>query len=165
MTNYKTINDILHMVNKTTYPRIARQLQMLAITEFAKEIEKKGCKIVSCHPYQIKLDNSKIVKVLGSYIEYTYDEKEYFYFQFDENPFFPPMGFRKNIQSKEVYTTGVTELNLIYEGINEYSIEEKYIKQLVQNLHKAEKYLKTTVSTIYKDKITHKDEQQRIYTN
>lgn len=168
MANYKTVNEILHMINRTTYPRIASQLQMLALTEFAKEIEKKGCKIVGCHPYQIKLDNGKVTRVIGSYLNYTYDEKTYFYFQFDENPFFPPMGYRKVIDNNKIYTTGLTELKHMYNGINEYNIEEENIKKLITNIYDSETYLtklsfiqkKENVSTFIKE-----EKKQKIYTN
>lgn len=163
MANYKTVNEILNMVNRTTYPRIARQLPMLALTQFAREIEEQGGKIISCHPEQIKTNDNKVVRVVGSYLHYTYDENTYFYFQFEENPFFTPKGFRKNINKKIQYTTGIIELNHMYDNINEYSIEDKYIKQLVKNLHESEKYLQTT-KMIYSKRI-YNNKTQEIYTN
>lgn len=163
MANYKTVNEILHMVNKTTYPRTSEQLPMLALTQFAKEIEEQGAKIISCHPEQIQTNDNTVIRVIGSYLHYTYDENTYFYFQFEENPFFTPTGFRENINKKIQYTTGIVKLNHMYDNINEYSIEDKYIKQLVKNLYESEKYLQTT-KMIYSKRI-YNNKTQEIYTN
>lgn len=161
---YKTVKEILAMVyNQKRYCKTTKTLIALALTEFAKEIEADGGKILSCHPINIQL-NGEGYLTIGMYLRYTYDGHYIYYIQFDENPFFPQQGYREYYTDKHRVSTGLTEFNFIWDGVNEYSFEEKYVKKLTENLHKCEKYLKA-LSMSYKDKyVPYRDTmEQKIY--
>ena len=145
----KTLKEIMDGIpDRITYSRHATQLASLALTKFAEEITQKGAIILKCSPKQIKLDDGTIVKVIGTYLKYTYNEETIYYIQFDDNPFFCPKGY---ITEKNGVSTGVTELPIVYNDVNEYLVEEKNIEQLFKNIFIAEDYLKK-LSRIRKDK-------------
>ena len=162
-TNYKTINEIINNISdKVFYSNAAGQLAMLAITQFAEKITKNGATILRCSPRQIKLDNGKIVKVLGSYINYTYNFETLYHIQFDQyNPFFSPMGYKCNNHNEETY---MVELPNIFNSVNEYSSEENNVKKLVDNMFEAEVFLKELPYRIKKSD-TNKEFSQKIYYN
>jgi len=161
---YKTVKEILAMVyDQKRYYRAAKTLQALALTEFTKEIEQKGAKILSCSPVNIQFDGKGHLTV-GTYLKYTYDGYFIYYIQFDENPFFPQQGYRECYSDKHKASTGLIEFNFIWDGIKEYSFEDKYVKKLTENLHKCEEYLKS-LSMPYKNKyVFYRDNiEQKIY--
>ena len=155
----KTFEEIMNGVtDRIHYSKHAEQLTALALTRFAEAIEKKGAIILICSPKQIKLDDGTIVKVIGNYLKYTYNEQTIYYIQFDSNPFFGAMGY---ITESTGASTGLTELPMVYYDVNEYKVEETNIQTLTLNIHKTEDYLKT-LSRIRKDKDT-KCEQHIYY--
>lgn len=161
---YKKVTEILDMAyNQKKYCKSAKTLQALALTEFAKEIEFKGAKILSCSPVNIQFDGKGHLTV-GTYLKYTYDGYFVYYIQFDENPFFPQQGYRECYSDKYKSSTGLTEFNFIWDDVKEYSFEDKYVKKLTENLHKCEEYLKS-LSMPYKNKyVFYRDSmEQRIY--
>lgn len=162
--DYKTVKEILAIIyDQKRYCKSAKTLQSLALTEFAKEIEKKGAKILSCSPVNVQFNREGHLTI-GTYLKYTYDGHYIYYIQFDENPFFPQKGYREYYTDKHRVSTGLTEFNFIWDGVNEYSFEEKYVKKLTENLHKCEEYLKT-LSMACKDKyVPYRDTiEQKIY--
>lgn len=161
---YKTVKEILAMVyNQKKYYRAAKTLQSFALTEFAKEIEKKGAKILSCSPVNVQFNREGHLTI-GTYLKYTYDGHYIYYIQFDENPFFPQKGYREYYTDKHQVSTGLTEFNFIWDGVNEYSFEEKYVKKLTENLHKCEEYLKTLSMTCKDKYVPYRDTiEQKIY--
>jgi hypothetical protein len=145
----KTFEEIMSgITDHIHYDRSASQLTSLALTKFAEEITQKGATILNCSPKQIKLDDGTVVKVIGTYLKYTYNEETIYYIQFDDNPFFGASGY---ITEKNGISTGVTELPIVYNDVNEYLVEEKNIEQLFNNIFIAEDYLKK-LSRIRKDK-------------
>ena len=161
---YKTVKEILEMgCTQKRYYKSAKILQSLALTQFAKEIENKGAKILSCSPVNIKF-NGEWDLTIGTYLKYTYDGHYIYYIQFDENPFFPQQGYREYYTDKHRVSTGLTEFDFIWDGVNEYSSEDKYINKLTENLHKCEEYLKS-LSMPCKDKyVPYRDTiEQKIY--
>ena len=145
----KTFEEIMSGVtDHVHYARSASQLTSLALTKFAKQISEKGAKILCCSPKLIKLNDGTIEKVIGTYLKYTYNEETIYYIQFDDNPFFGASGY---ITEKNGVSTGVTELPIVYNDVNEYLVEEKNIEQLFKNIFIAEDYLKK-LSRIRKDK-------------
>ena len=161
---YKKVTEILAMAyNKKRYYKSAKILQSLALTQFAKEIENKGAKILSCSPVNIKF-NGEWDLTIGTYLKYTYDGHYIYYIQFDENPFSPQQGYREYYTDKHRVSTGFIEFDFIWNGVNEYSFEDKYVKKLTENLHKCEKYLKS-LSMPCKDKyVPYRDTiEQKIY--
>ena len=157
--DYKTMEEIMNSVpDKTHYSRSAEQLASLALTKFAEQITEKGATILSCSPKQIKLDNGEIVKVVGMYLRYTYNLSSVYYIQFDSNPFFQPKGY---ITDSRGMSTALTELPTIFDGVNEYAVNDENIEQLTNNIFTSEKYLKD-LSFIYKDKTVY-DFKQHIY--
>lgn len=161
---YKTVKEILAMVyNQKRYYRATKTLQSFALTEFAKEIEKKGAKILSCSPVNVQFNREGHLTI-GTYLKYTYDGHYIYYIQFDENPFFPQKGYREYYTDKHRVSTGLTEFNFIWDGVNEYSFEEKYVKKLTENLHKCEEYLKTLSMTCKDKYVPYRDTiEQKIY--
>ena len=101
---------------------------------------------------------------VGTFLKYTYDGHYIYYIQFDENPFFPQQGYREYYTDKHRVSTGLTEFDFIWDGVNEYSSEDKYINKLTENLHKCEEYLKL-LSMPCKDKyVPYRDNiEQKIY--
>lgn len=161
---YKTVKEILEMgYNQKRYYKSAKTLQSLALTQFAKKREKKGMKILNCSPVNIQL-NGEGYLTIGTYLKYTYDGHFIYYIQFDENPFFPQQGYRECYTDKHCVSTGLEEFNFIWDGVNEYSFEDKYVKKLTENLYKCEKHLKF-LSMPYKDKyVPYRDTiEQKIY--
>ena len=161
---YKKVTEILEMgYNQKRYYKAAKILQSLALTAFAKEIEQKSAKILSCSPVNIQF-NGKENLTIGTYLKYTYDGHFIYYIQFDENPCFPQQGYREYYTDKHRISTGLTEFNFLWDGVNEYSFEDKYVKKLTENLHKCEEYLKS-LSMPFKDKyVSYRDNiEQKIY--
>lgn len=162
---YKTIDEILKNIdNKIKHPKVAEQLQCLALTEFVKQIEKKGAVIISCSPEKIKCNNGEIYDTIGQWIKYTYDKKSIYMIQFDSNPFFQPKGYIEYYTSECRVSTGITELPMMYYYVNEYNSDQKNVKQLVNQIYESEKYLKN-LSFIHRDKyISRRDSiEQHIY--
>ena len=161
---YKTVTEILAMAyNKKRYYKSAKTLQSLALTKFAKEIEKRGAKILSCSPVNIQF-NGKENLTIGTYLKYTYDGHYIYYIQFDENPFFPQKGYREYYTDKHRISTGLTEFDFLWDGVNEYSFEDKYVKKLSENLHKCEKYLKSLSMPRKDTYVPYRDNiEQKIY--
>lgn len=162
---YKTLKEILTSINTSLkYPRVSEQLHSLALTEFIIEAEKKGATILSASVKKIKTDNKDIKNVIGSYIKYTYNFKTKYYIQFDENPFFEPIGCVDYYTNDYRISTTLTELPHIWDNVNPYSIKDDNIIQLIKNLKQAEKYLKS-LSYNYKDRyIAYRDNWgQQIY--
>lgn len=149
--------------NQKRYYKAAKTLQALALTGFAKEIEQKGAKILSCSPVNIQFDGKGHLTV-GTYLKYTYDGYFIYYIQFDENPFFPQQGYREYYTDKHRISTGLIEFNFIWDNINEYSFEEKYVKKLTENLHKCEEYLGTLSMPCKDEYVSCRDKlEQKIY--
>lgn len=149
---YKTIDEILKNIdNKIKYPKSAKQLQCLALTEFVKQIEKKGAVIISCYPEKIKCNNGEIYDTIGQWIKYTYDKKSIYMIQFDTNPIFKPKGYLEYYTEGYRVSTGVTELPMKCYYIDEYSMDKENVKQLVEQIYESEKYLKN-LSFIHRDK-------------
>lgn len=163
-TKYKTMEEIMNDIpDRLCYSCVAGQLAMLAITQFAEKITKNGATILRCSPRQIELDNGKIVKVLGSYIKYTYNFEALYCIQFDQyNPFFSPMGYKCNNHNEETY---MVELPNIFNSVNEYSSEENNVKKLVDNMFEAEVFLKELPYRIKKSDTTKKFLQEIYYNN
>ena len=161
---YKTVTEILAMAyNKKRYYKSAKTLQSLALTKFAKEIEKRGAKILSCSPVNIQF-NGKENLTIGTYLKYTYDGHYIYYIQFDENPFFPQKGYREYYTDKHRISTGLTEFDFLWDGVNEYSFEDKYVKKLSKNLHECEKYLKSLSMPCKDTYVSYRDNiEQKIY--
>ena len=123
---YKKVTEILAMAyNKKRYYKSAKILQSLALTKFAKEIEKRGAKILSCSPVNIQFNGEENLTI-GTYLKYTYDGHFIYYIQFDENPCFSQQGYREYYTDKHRISTGLTEFNFLWDGVNEYSFEDKY---------------------------------------
>lgn len=161
---YKTVTEILAMAyNKKRYYKSAKTLQSLALTKFAKEIEKRGAKILSCSPVNIQFNGEENLTI-GTYLKYTYDGHFIYYIQFDENPCFPQQGYREYYTDKHRISTGLTEFNFLWDGVNEYSFEDKYVKKLSENLHKCEKYLKSLSMPRKDTYVPYRDNmEQKIY--
>ena len=155
----KNLNQILSETTNIRYSRHAEQLACLALTKFIREQEKNGAKILSCSPRQIKLDNGTIKKVIGPWIKYTYHKEVFYYIQFNDNPFFHPTGCMSLFSG---ISTGLTELPMIFDNVNEYGVDEKNINQLVKNLYNVEKYL-SELSLNKKDNVLINEFKQRIY--
>ena len=154
--DYKTMKEILNGVpDRIHHPKSAEQLASLALTKFAEQITEKGATILSCSPKQIKLDNGNIVKVVGKYLKYTYNFHCVFYMQFDSNPFFAPKGYISNHMG---HSTGFTELPTIFDGVNEYSVDDENVQNLTCNIYKSEKYL-NDLSYRHVDKSNNKFDQ------
>ena len=120
---YKTVTEILEMgCPQKRYYKSAKILQSLALTQFAKQIENRGAKILSCSPVNIKF-NGEWDLTIGTYLKYTYDGHYIYYIQFDENPFFPQQGYREYYTDKHRVSTGLTEFDFIWDGVDEYSFE------------------------------------------
>lgn len=155
----KNLNEIL---NNTTeriyYAGHSEQLHMIALTEFAKKIEKKGAVILSCCPKQIKLDNGTIKKVIGSYIKYMYKNKTIYYIQFDSNPFFGVHGY---VTQENGASTGLKNISQVYDNVNEYSVSQDNVNQLITNIIAIEKHL-AGMSPRHWDK-QNKFDKQEIY--
>ena len=165
MKTMKTVNEILEMVNETSpfHFRDAKILQSMALTEFAKIIERKGGKILTASPKSIKYNGNRI-NVIGSYIKYTYDNIYVHYFQFDENPFFPQMGYVEYYTHDHRISTGLTEVPHIWDNVNAWEATDENIKTLTNNLINAEKYL-NKLSFVCRDKfVSYRDTmEQEIY--
>lgn len=149
----KTLKEILNGQTRLYYSRHAEQLASLAITAFAEEIEKKGGVILSCSPKQIKLDDGTIMKVIGNWIKYSYNESIYM-IQFDKNPFFGPSGY---LMDKHGRYTGLLELPMLYYNVDEYSTDIENVKKLTKNISIGEEYLKKS-NMIHKGKYKFKQE-------
>lgn len=159
-TEFKTFQEIMNGVkDKIHYSKSAEQLASLALTKFAEQITKKGATILSCSPKQIKLDSGEVVKVVGMFLKYTYDSHYLHYIQFDRNPFFSPEGYITDCRGM---TTGLTELPTIFDGVNEYAVNDENIQTLTCNIFKSEKYL-NDLSYRHVDKSNNKFEQQIYY--
>ena len=159
---YKTIDEILKNIdNKIKYSSMSKQLQCLALTEFVKQIEKKGAVIISCSPEKIKCDDGKIYDTIGQWIKYTYDKKSIYMIQFS---FFPPTGYIEYYTEEYRISTGLTELPMMYYYMNEYNSDKENVKQLVKQIYESEKYLKS-LSFIHRDKyVSRRDSiEQHIY--
>lgn len=152
MKTIKTVNQILQMVNETSPLnfRDAKILQSMALTEFAKVVERKGGKVLTASPKRIKYNDNRI-NVIGSYLKYTYDNIYVHYFQFDDNPFFPQMGYVEYYTNNHRISTGLTEVPHIWDNVNAWKATDENIKTLTNNLISAEKYL-NKLSLVYKDK-------------
>ena len=164
--NYESVETLLKQANeRTTYPSSSVQLHSLALTQFAKEIEKKGGVILKGHVQKMKINGEYDSVCFESYLAWTYNGVYKHYIQFDRNPFFSPMGYIEHFTNQARISTGLTELPDIWNNVNEYSPEENNVKQLVKNLHEADKYLKE-LSMIHRDKyVKERDSfQQCIYT-
>ena len=163
--NYKTVDEILKQVNdKITYPSSSVQLHSLALTQFAKEIERDGGVILSGNVQKMKINNEYDAVCFKGYLAWTYNGIYKHYIQFDQNPFFSPMGYIEYFTNQARISTGLTELPDIWNDVNEYSPEENNVKQLVKNLHASDKYLKE-LSFVHRDKYVKKRDsfEQRIY--
>ena len=156
----KNLNEIL---NETTeriyYAGHSEQLHMLALTEFAKKIEKKGAIILRCCPKKIKLDDGTIKKVIGSYIKYMYKNKTIYCIQFNSNPFFGVSGY---VVQKNGASTGLIDISQVYDNINEYLVTTDNINQLIINIITIEKHL-AEIIPLYLDKREGNFEKQEIY--
>lgn len=158
--DYKTMEEIMNGVSdKIHYSRHAEQLASLALTKFAEQITEKGATILSCSPKMIKLDDGEIIKVVGMYLKYTYNLNSVYYIQFDNNPFFQPKGYITDCRG---CSTGFTELPTIFDGVNEYSVDDKNVQNLTCNIFKSEKYL-NDLSYRHVDKSNTKFDQQIYY--
>lgn len=136
----KTFEEIMDGIpDRITYSRHAVQLASLALTKFAEEITQKGATILRCSPKQIKLDDGTIIKVVGSWMIYTYNNGFIYSIQFNDNPFFCPEGY---IMNELGQYTGSKEIPIVFNGVNEYSVEKDNIEKLKENIYIAEDYLR-----------------------
>lgn len=164
--NYMTVNELLNQNNITTsYAPSSAQLHSLALTQFAKEIEKRGAIILRGHVSKIKINGEYEAICFRSYLAWTYDGYFKYYIQFDTNPFFSPMGYVEYFTNQARISTGLTNLPNIWDNVNEYNPEANNVKQLVKNLHNSQKYLKE-LSFVHRDKyVKERDNfEQKIYT-
>lgn len=166
MKEYKTIEEILDMVkdNRPLYAKASEELHTLALTKFAKYVNDKGGKIISCSVKNIKKNNGEEEPVVGSYLKYTYDDELVYYIQFDVNPFFEPRGYIEYYTNKHRISTGITDIPNIWNNVEVYVPDSKNIQQLFKNIIEAEKYLKS-LSFVCRDKyVQYRDNiEQHIY--
>lgn len=159
--NYKTFQEIINDTpDKIRYSRVAEQLASLALTEFMTKNAEKGATITACSPKKIKTNLDQTTIVIGRYVEYTYDFEMFYYFQFEDNPFFTPTCYKID---KNGYMSSIISLHTIFDKVNEYSIEPNNVKQLIKNLFAAEKMLRTEVFCTNRKPLKKKDTSQRIY--
>lgn len=141
--NYKKVSEILDMINTkfNIYPKTSEELMCLALTEFAYQIERDGATILSCSPKRIKTHDRNIVNTIGTYIKYTYDFHYQYYIQFDENPFFPPKGYKCYFNNKKRKSTGLIEYS-IFNEINAYDSSHDNVLNLTTKIYEFERMLK-----------------------
>lgn len=147
--NYKKVSEILDMINTkfNIYPKTSEELMCLSLTEFAYQIERDGATILCCSPKRIKTHDGNIINTIGTYIRYTYDFYYQYYIQFDENPFFPPKGYKCYFNNKKRKSTGLIESS-IFNEINAYDSSHDNVLNLTTKIYEFTRMLKEE-STIF----------------